>query len=306
MGEVFLAVLRGPEGFERRAVVKRLRRELARDPEYRRMFVNEARLMAGLTHRNILSVLDFGEADGDFFLALEHVDGADLGRVLAVHGVLSAQLAVSIVNPVLDGLAYIHAQHHPNGERRCIVHRDVSPPNILLGLNGDVKLGDFGIAKTFPGPSWTAPGVIKGNLSFASPEQAMGGSLDERSDLFSVGAVLFRCLTGHGPFAASTEAELLLAVKDCRLSPVGELERAAGSGLAAVIRRALEKDPRDRYASADEMGQALRACVPSMDDFPHRVGEAVSTALVHPAPRRSEGSFTALLQEQIAVGSRGT
>ncbi|MBI5481405.1 MAG: serine/threonine protein kinase, partial [Deltaproteobacteria bacterium] len=260
MADLYVAVLRGAAGFERRTVVKFMRPELASQDECRRMFIDEARIMASLSHANVVSVLDFGEADGGYFLALEYVEGVDLRRALRQRGRLEPPLATYVAAGVLQGLAYVHDRCGPGGEPLNIVHRDVSPSNILLGRNGDVKLGDFGIAKAMLATARTEPGTLKGKLSYMSPEQASGLPVDRRSDLFSLGVVLYVALLGRLPVEADSEAALLRAI--CAGTPHDPLDvdPTLPAPVAAVLRRALARDRGDRFQSADEMAGALAAC----------------------------------------------
>ena len=257
MAEIFHAVLERAPGIQTSAVVKRLLPALAKDVTYREMFVHEAQLMASLAHRHIVAVLDFGEADGQAYLALEHVEGVDLAQVLAHGRKLSPGVTRYLGLCLAGALDYLHGRRDAKGDALHIVHRDVTPQNIFLGRNGDVKLGDFGIAKTLKTPSRTAAGSTRGKLRYLSPEQARGLVLDGRADLFSLGIVLYEAVVGESPFAAKTQAELLLAVRERRLTAEGALEAAAGPELAAVLRKLLERERALRYGSGAELMEAL-------------------------------------------------
>lgn len=252
MAEVFLARFEGPGGFEKTAVIKRIKPELAHEDQYRRMFIQEARVMASLSHSHVLSVLDFGEANGNLFLVLEHVEGADLARALDRVRPLAPELAVYIASCVLRALGYVHARRDAKGEPMSIVHRDITPANILLGENGDVKLGDFGVAKVPRLAPRTAPGTLKGKLSYMSPEQAAGAPVDGRSDLFAVGLVLLEALTGKAAYPQESNGALMLAVREAKV----EVPDSLGA-VAKVVRLALEKNPAKRFADADAMSTAL-------------------------------------------------
>ncbi|OJT17706.1 hypothetical protein BO221_44945 [Archangium sp. Cb G35] len=257
MAEVFLGVLPGPEGFEKPVVVKRLLPELAGQEAYRQMFAQEARLMAAFGHAHVVSVLDFGQEADAPYLVLEYVEGVDLARALAARGPLAPALVRHLGLCLLRALEHVHGLRDTRGEWLGLVHRDVSPANVLLGHTGDVKLGDFGIAKGLRTPSRTAPGSTRGTLRYMSPEQLRGGPLDARADLFSLGVLLYEAVVGRSPFAAATDAQLLLAVRDARLEPAEHLLQRAGPALAGVLQRALRPHPAERFASAGDMARAL-------------------------------------------------
>ncbi|MHB8873623.1 MAG: protein kinase domain-containing protein [Myxococcaceae bacterium] len=280
MAEVYRAVLSGPEGFEKPSVVKRMLPELARQERYRQMFVDEARLMASLNHRNVVGVLDFGlQPDGSYFIALEYVDGVDLAKALRAHQKLPPALAVHIVESVLDGLGYVHGRRSASGEPLSIVHRDVSPQNVLLGRDGDVKLGDFGIAKGLASAERTSPGTIKGKLAYMSPEQANAAPLDGRSDLFSAGVVLYEALLGRRPFEGESEIALWKVVAEARVPDPLFLDPSLDPALAAVLRKALSREPAQRYANAEEMALALLGCAHDGAAGPAEVGRLVVETL---------------------------
>jgi serine/threonine-protein kinase len=259
MAELFLAVLPGPDGFEKPVVIKRMLPELATQESYRQMFSQEARLMATFGHGHVVSALDYGVEQGSPYLVLEYVDGVDLGRVLALKSTLPLPLVRHVGLCLLRALEHVHGLRDDRGELLGIVHRDISPANVLLGRTGDVKLADFGIAKGLRTPSRTAPGSTRGRLRYMSPEQVRGGPLDGRADLFALGVLLYEAVVGHSPFAATTDAQLLLAVRDARLAPAEALQRAAGPALSDVLLRALRPHPAERYASAADMARALAA-----------------------------------------------
>src|SRR3982751_3477749 len=205
MAEIFLATQHGAEGFEKLVVLKRILTPFSADPQFRNMLLDEAHISMSLSHSNIAQVLDLGVSAGRYFLALELVDGWDLGRVLhraATAGVrLPRELALYVTAEVCRALAYAHSK--ADGQTPLgIVHRDVSPHNILLSDQGEVKLTDFGIAKAMNKREHTGTGVVKGKVAFMSPEQAMGKPIDQRSDLFSLGTVLYLLMVRARPFEA--------------------------------------------------------------------------------------------------------
>jgi serine/threonine-protein kinase len=314
MAEVFLAVLPGPDGFEKPVVLKRMRPELGGQPEYREMFAQEARLLARAGHGHVVAVLDYGVQEGAPFLVLEYVEGVDLARALAAAaGPLPPPLVAHLALCLLRALEGVHGLTDARGEGLGLVHRDVSPANVLLGRGGDVKLGDFGIAKGVRSPQRTAPGSTRGKLRYMSPEQLRGGPLDARADLFSLAALLHEAATGRSPFDAASDAQLLLAVRDARLVPPDALAAALGAGAAAVVRRALAAHPAERFASAADMAHALLATgVPGAAGGPWAVAALVADTLaregqVGPAPTGTpealgRSPFTAALLEGRAGG----
>ena len=256
MAEIFLATQLGREGFAKPVILKRIHSTIYADPQFRNMFIDEAHISMSLSHSNIAQVLDLGVSAGRYFLVLELVDGWDLGRVLhraATAGVrLPRELALHVTAEVCRALAYAHSK--ADGQTPLgIVHRDVSPHNILLSEQGEVKLTDFGIAKAMNKREHTGTGVVKGKVAFMSPEQAMGKAIDQRSDLFSVGTVLYLMVTRSRPFEGPTDLETLLRVQTGDFRPPQETSPDLPPEVAAVVARAMRKEPAERYQSADEM-----------------------------------------------------
>ena len=264
MAEIFFAAARGAEDFVRHFVVKRMHPHLARRREAVNQFIDEARLQAALVHSNIVPVFDFGKAEGEYFLALEYIHGKDVGQVVQRHveqfgGPLDLELAFYIVHDVLDALSYAHCQTAKDGTPLDIVHRDVAPGNVLVSYRGEVKLTDFGIAKADKRVSRTEVGMVKGNASFMSPEQARGEVVDQRSDIFSAGLVLFYCLTGDLIYRGETTLNRLLrAAVGPATSQFGHIDQLPLPA-AKVLRRALAIDPTKRYANAVEFARDLVA-----------------------------------------------
>ena len=221
MAEVFRAKITSSHGFEKILVIKRILPHLAADPSFVAMFIDEAKLTAQLTHPKIVQILDFGEVDGQYFIALEFIDGIDalgLLRIAAQKRVhIPRTLAVFIVSEVLDALDYAHNARDMDGKSMQIVHRDISPSNIFISRRGDVKLGDFGIAHAQRRESKTQAGTLKGKYGYMSPEQVVGRPIDARSDLFAVGVVLAELLTGRRLFTAPNDLDVLLMVRDVQL-----------------------------------------------------------------------------------------
>ena len=263
MAEVYIARRAGPRGFSKRFAIKRILPQLARDPHFVSMFCDEARICAALAHPNIVQVVDFGEEDGELFMAMEYVEGvscAKLLRAVAARGErVPLGAALFITHEVLRALSFAHAARDDRGRPLGIVHRDVSPGNVLLGRAGEVKLTDFGIVRSDFIDRRTNPGELKGKIGYMSPEQALGSEIDARSDLFTVAIILAEMLMARPLFPGRSEIEILSRIHDADL---GVLERHAQGmrpDLLGMLRRALAKHPRDRFASADEFADSLRA-----------------------------------------------
>jgi len=261
MAELFRATSKGAHGFERTVVIKRILPHLAADEQFTTMFINEAKITAQLVHPKIAQTYELGREGNQLFIAMEYVDGLDalaLLRELAHQQQhLSPELAVYIMQEVTDALDFAHSQVGPDGESLGIVHRDVSPSNVLLSTRGDVKLVDFGIAQAAQQEHQTKAGTLKGKYGYMSPEQVVGGEVTTASDIFATGIVLSEMLMGRRLFAAPNELDVLLMVRDVQL---GRLDRFGGDippDLLAIVRQCLRKAPQERFMSAAELRDAL-------------------------------------------------
>jgi serine/threonine protein kinase len=276
MAEVFKAKSYGVEGFEKILVIKRILPELARSPDFVDMFIHEAKLAVRLSHANIVQVFDLGKAPAGasesegvaYYIAMEYVHGLDLASFLArarrQQLVLPIQLGVYVASEVAKGLDHAHRRRDEQMRPLGIVHRDVSPQNVLLSFEGEVKVTDFGIAKARGALDQSAPEdtrarKLQGKFGYMSPEQARGDSVDGRSDLFSLGIILYECVTGVNPFSAPTTFETLRRVQACEYPPVELLRPDAPSDLVAILRTAMAESPADRYPDAGRMYEALLA-----------------------------------------------
>lgn len=263
MAEVFVARFSGARGFQKKVAVKCILSHLASDARFVAMFSDEARIVASLAHPNIVQVVDFGEQDGVPFMAMEFVDGiscARLVRALAARGeAVPLAAALYIAQEVLRALAYAHEATDDVGRPLGIVHRDVSPGNLLLGRAGEVKLTDFGILRSSSVDRRTYPGELKGKLGYMSPEQVAGREVDARSDLFSLGVVLAELVLLRPLFPGRTELEILTRIHHGDLAVLDRYAPALPGELVVLLRRLLERDPRARFASAREALGALRA-----------------------------------------------
>jgi len=255
--EIFLAKQHGAQGFEKTVVLKRIFTTFYADPQFRHMLVDEAHVAMTLNHSNVVQVLDLGESEGRYFLALELVDGWTLDRVLrrskAAGVPAPPALSLYITAEVCRALAYAHGKKRGDGQTLGIVHRDISPHNVLLSEQGEVKLTDFGIAKAQTRKEQSPGNLIKGKIAFMSPEQAAGEPLDARSDLFSAGTMLYVMITRRHPFDAPTDYETLMLVKSGDFLAPETARPGLNPELYRVIRKAMAKAPGDRYQTAEEM-----------------------------------------------------
>jgi len=263
MATVFKAVTRGAAGFTRTIAVKKLRRELRAIRNYIDMFVEEARVGSDLAHPNIVQVYDFcSDAEGSYYLVMEWVEGMDLARF--IRGFTDAgvrapwPMIAGIGIGALRGLGAAHERRKPDGALAPVIHRDVSPHNILLGVNGVVKLTDFGLARARDRVfSLTAPGTVKGKLSYLSPEVTYGQPATPLSDLFAMGTVIWEALAGERLFAGKTDLDVFKQIRNCEIRPLGAIRPDLPVALVEIIERALAADPARRYPSARSMAVAL-------------------------------------------------
>jgi len=257
MAEIFLASQTGHEGFQKPVVLKRILSTIYADPQFRNMLIDEAHISMSLTHSNIVQVLDLGLAGGRYFLVLELVDGWDLGIVLQrgnnAGWPLPLDLGLFVVTEVCRALAYAHGKRGVDGQPLGIVHRDISPNNVLISEHGEVKLADFGIAKAMNKREQTGTGVVKGKVSFMSPEQALGRAIDSRSDIFSLGTLLYLVTIGERPFDGSTDLETLLRVQRGDFKLPSRARPDLVPEISRIIEQAMKFLPDDRYPTADDM-----------------------------------------------------
>lgn len=259
MAEIYRAEYHGDGGFVRTMAVKRILPQWSQDPQFSKMLQDEAKLLVTLQHQNIVQVFELGEDDGVFYISMEYVDGVDLRTLL--HALrqrgekLSPKFVYWIVSDVLRALAFAHGRVANDGSPLMVVHRDVSPQNILLARHGGVKVADFGIAKGRHRNEETAVGQLKGKLAYMSPEQARGELIDSRSDLFSLGIVFFEMLTGARLFDGDSDLMVLQKVQDAVI-PSG-WEQHVAPEIRAILRKCLKKNPDDRYQTAEEVLAAV-------------------------------------------------
>jgi serine/threonine protein kinase len=261
MAEIWLARVSGMAGFEKLVVIKRLLDKLAVDQEYVEMFLDEARINARLTHSNIVQVLELGQVEGKYFMAMEFVPGLSVSQVgkraTKQLGEVPQEVACGIVTQACSGLHYAHDKKLPDGTPLNIIHRDVSPQNLILTYEGLVKVLDFGIAKADHRQSQTRTGLVKGKFSYMSPEQCLGFELDRRCDVFALGIVLFELCTARRLFKRGSTYGTYTAITNADVPPPRTLNKKVSEEVEAVILRALAKNREDRYATADAMQDAL-------------------------------------------------
>jgi serine/threonine-protein kinase len=260
MAEIFLAFdASADEGARKPVVIKRILPALARDPQFVLMFRNEAKVVAQLKHDNVVELIEVGQEAGRFFLAMEHIDGPHLRRLkrLATDAgtPLSAPVCAKIVSLACAGMAYAHGAPGPDGQPLGLIHRDISPDNLLVSRKGAVKVVDFGVAKLAGAARITADGVLKGKLAYMAPEQVRGSALDGRVDVFALGVVLHELLSGQRPFEGPNDLETMNAILSVPTPPLPGVDPA----LAKVVERALQKDRAQRYPSCQAMQADLDA-----------------------------------------------
>jgi serine/threonine protein kinase len=262
MAEVFKGVAESLQGFRKNVAIKRVLPALTKNTKFVTMFLDEARLSLFLQHANIVQVFDIGHADDTYFIVMEFVDGVDLKGIQEWRRRIGRRLTIGqtiyIIMEVCKGLAYAHELVHPEtGERLNIVHRDVSPANVLISRNGEVKLADFGLAKAASQVESTDPGVVKGKMSYLSPEAARGENVDHRADIFSVGILLYEMLTGKRLFYGDTDYQTVELVRNAKIPPIAAQNPEVEPEFEEICRKALARRTEDRFQSATDLQDAL-------------------------------------------------
>lgn len=294
-------------GFAKIVALKRISPHLASDPQFTRMFLDEARLAATLDHPNIAQVLDFGEVEGEHYLTMEYVHGHHLLDVLRAHHgqPLALPVALGIVAQIGRALHHVHEQRDHDGRPLGLVHRDVSPSNVLISADGAVKLTDFGIAKAMELTSATRTGTFKGKLGYASPEQCRGDHVDRRSDVFALGILLYETTTGARAFAGPNEFAVLGKVARADYTAPERVIGGYPAALRPIVTRALAADPDHRHASAAALADDL-------DHLAHELGlRSPSVAIADmmracfgaPPPVASEDELTLVTSVTTSAGT---
>src|SRR3954467_6502437 len=260
MAEVFLGAATGPAGFNKLVVVKKLRDGCADDPSFVSMFLDEARLAARLNHANIVHTYEVDEAEDGYIIVMEYLEGQSIRRLIRALGMrgqlCDPALAAHLMAEVLHGLHYVHEMRDYDGTPLGIVHRDVSPHNLFITYDGQVKVLDFGVAKATLNVSDTQDGVLKGKFAYMAPEQPTGGVVDRRADIFAAGVVLWELLTGDRLFQGDTAATLYQLVNN-PISPPSSVSPTVPPELDSIVLQALERSPDARFQTALDMANAL-------------------------------------------------
>ena len=262
MAEVYKGRIQGPAGFERTFVVKRILPHLSDDTTFIKMFVEEAKLSARLAHPNIVHIFELGAVDGEYFISMEYIRGHDLSETMRAiwktMGPPRPELVAYIGREACRGLSYAHGLTDENGRLLGMVHRDISPSNVMLSYEGAVKLLDFGIAKALgDAPEITKSGTMKGKYAYMAPEQTEGDHVDNRSDIFACGIVLHEVLTGRRLFKGANDVQTIERVRRCEVPRPSLQNPAVPPELDAIILKALQRNPADRWADAADMANAL-------------------------------------------------
>jgi serine/threonine protein kinase len=308
MAEVFLATIHGEAGFVKPVVIKRLHPRLSEDNDFVQMLIDEARITAQLIHGNICQVLDLGAVDNSYYIAMEFISGEDV-RTLQDHCMrrrmpLSVEAATHIVCELLNGLDYAHRKEGPDGKPLGIIHRDISPQNVLISYEGEVKIIDFGIAKARSRMVQTQAGVIKGKFRYMSPEQASGELIDQRTDIFAAGVVLYELLRGSPHSVELSDTEVLRRMRRAEFDPLLRQRPDLPPSIDQIVRKALQRRPRDRFTTAAEFRNKLLQATQQLGLSFGRSELAVVMQQVFDMDRRRRrsGSFAGTM-EQVRRGS---
>ena len=295
MAEVWKARMKGVEGFQKIVAIKKILPHLSDNREFIDMFIDEAKLAAQLNHNNIIHIYDLGKIQSSYYIAMEYVDGYDVKTILKRgqerDHALPIELALFIASKVAAALDYAHRKRDFENRDMGLVHRDVSPQNVLISQEGDIKLCDFGIAKAASKASHTQAGALKGKLQYMSPEQAWGKTIDRRSDIFALATVLFEMLTRRQLFTGDNEMSILEQVREARVEPPSKFNEEVTAETDRIVLKALAKEPESRYQTAAEMARDIDAVLYEMRPTPtsadlaiymHRLNTAIP--VIAPAP----------------------
>src|SRR5450432_3367606 len=261
MAEVFRAESAGLEGFKKQVAIKRVLPHLSEKKKFISMFLDEARLSAHLSHSNCVQVFDIGVGDNAYFIVMEFVDGADLKAVLETLKKQGREMAIEdavfIAVKICEGLCYAHELTDQEGRPFAVVHRDVSPPNVLMTKHGEIKIVDFGLAKANSQLEKSEPGIIKGKFSYLAPEAAMGQEVDARTDVFAVGIILWELLAGQRLFLGDTDFQTVKKVQAAVVPSISQINKKVPPELERILNKALAREPAHRYRNARDLGRDL-------------------------------------------------
>jgi len=278
MAEVFLAKQSGVEGFEKTLALKRMRPQLSGNENFIRMFLNEAKLAAQLSHPHIVQIYDLGKIGDSYFIAMEYVHGQDMSRIIPKcqknNIAFPLEYALKIASATLEALHYAHYKRDDLGQPLCIVHRDISPENILVGYSGAIKIADFGIAKATTSiheSDTPKSGEIKGKLAYMSPEQIMNKNVDHLSDIFSLGVVLYEWVSGYKLFAADNDLSIINSIIEGKIYSPSYFKEGIPAEVERILLKSLEKDKKKRYQSAFDMQCDIDAFLNSLGFNPSHV-----------------------------------
>ncbi len=284
MARVYRAVTHGAAGFQRMVALKRVHDHLAGSTEFVRMFIEEARISSELDHSNIVQVHDFGVDGGGYYLVMEWVDGLHLGHYATSfkkRGEATPwRYVASIGAQVLAALASAHERVNGEGVLAPVIHRDVTPHNVLMSVQGVVKLADFGLARAMDRARMTNPDVVKGKLSYLAPELVQGKPAGPQSDIYAVGISLWETLSNERLYAADTDAERIRKVREAAVPPIESKRPDLPDGMVAIVNGALERDPAKRFASAHEMEHALLRLMGGNPVNARELGQSVTEARI--------------------------
>jgi hypothetical protein len=310
MAEVFLASQSGPEGFERTVAVKRILPHLADSPQFVEMFMDEARLAAQLSHPNIAHIYEFGRVEDSYFIAMEYIDGIDLSAVVldGMKQPLPLEHAARVIADVCAALHYAHSLTGKDGRPLNLVHRDISPQNILVSFAGSVKVVDFGIAKAAIHIERTRPGVVRGKYTYMSPEQVEGKPLDGRTDLFCAGIVLWELCTAVALFPRNDPIQAMRRIRACEIPKPTRAGAALPAKLEEILMRALARRREDRYRNAAEMQMDLEEYLRSASQICNSIvlGEYFTKHYRRLRPTPEQVRSAAQVRDRTAGVGKGT
>jgi serine/threonine-protein kinase len=304
MAEVFRAESAGLEGFKKTVAIKRVLPHLSEKKQFIGMFLDEARLSAHLSHSNCVQVFDIGVGDNTYFIVMEFVDGSDLKAVIEHQKKTGRPFPVEeaclICVRLCEGLSYAHELIDAKGQNLGIVHRDMSPPNVLITRHGEVKIVDFGLAKANSQLEQSEPGIIKGKFSYLSPEAALGHPVDARTDIFAIGIILWELLAGRRLFIGESDLETVRLVQAARVPSIRRINPQVPPELDTIVAKALARDPNQRYQAARDLGRDLNSI---MFHFGRAVSSFDIAAMVEPVWRDRERTKSRKADKGSIIGT---